>query len=331
MILTYRLKKKLLFYNNFIVSKNYIYSYSGTFLLMLKINEVNPLLAKFSLEIIDLIIFNDKKEKEQLISAFKNNDSIYEIKLLTIEKNNIKIKYIFNFDPKDYCHSFYIYKLNNTKILLYKETKNIFFILNIHTCQIETKLKMNFNISKFYFSFLFMGNFIDTFHAENNKNVHFTNISKSKKKIIDKNLIKNIFPKKDLVVSSSFGLIKGIIEIKLRVLNKNLFLEIIKIKAIFPENIAYNIYYDSIYKYCTSIENGFFYFVFSTMDYEFYIAKCKVDNHEDNRVMCYCYKKGETEQYDIDNFVLKDNKIYYFKRNNDKVEQVKIITDDMFL
>ncbi len=61
------------------------------------------------------------------------------------------------------------------------------------------------------------------------------------------------------------------------------------------------------------------------------IAKCKVDNHEDNRVTRYCYKKGESEQYDIEDFVLKDNKIYYFKRNNDKVEQVKIITDDMFL
>ena len=114
-------------------------------------------------------------------------------------------------------------------------------------------------------------------------------------------------------------------------MNTKLIAEKIKICVIFPIDIAYNIISDSIYKFCNCIHNDYIYFLFRTMDYELYIGKCQVCTYKDNKVLC-CKIKGKEEEefYDLEDFILKDNKIYYFSQKDGEEEQIKIINDEMF-
>ena len=326
-------KTKISFFKH-IVSKKYIYSFGGKFLRIQNVNEECPIFAEYPKEIFDLILFDDKKESDELISSIPNkNNSSVEIKLFVIEKNCIKVKSLLNIynNNKYYRESFYIYKINNSKILLYNEYKRMFLILNVRSSQIETKIIMDFNISKFSNPFLISGNFRGNFSI--NKDVSkFTNISKIKQKIIDKHLIKNIFPKRDSVISiSGLNFNHGKANITIRVLNTKLIAEKIKISLIFPIDIAYNILSDSIYSFCNCIYNDHIYFVFRTMYCERFIGKCQVCTYKDNKVLCCKIKgKDEKELYDLEDFILKDNKIYYFNKKDGKEEQMKIINDEMF-
>ena len=83
-------KTKISFFKH-IVSKKYIYSFGGKFLRIQNVNEECPIFAEYPKEIFDLILFDDKKESDELISSIPNkNNSSVEIKLFIIEKIALK-------------------------------------------------------------------------------------------------------------------------------------------------------------------------------------------------------------------------------------------------